>query len=135
VNATEQQRGRSQRHPNSAFNMMALTASAGRLKARCYFLAGPATNVLASPPAVQSVCPEQANLLADILSHRTALMVKQTMDGDVLRLAPVFIPVPDRHPIVIPDGTVSQASRDQFVLPLYDLVFALRMPAVALGVW
>ena len=57
------------------------------------------------------------------------------MDGDVLRPATVFTPVSDQHPLVRPDGTVSQAQRVQFVRPLYDFAFALRTLAGALGGW
>ena len=62
-------------------------------------------------------------------------MARQTVDGDVLRPATVFTPVPDRHLPVRPDGTVSQAPRVQFVRPLYDFAFALRTLAGALGGW
>ena len=62
-------------------------------------------------------------------------MVKQTVDGDVFRPATFFTPVPDRHLLVRPDGTVSQATRVQFVRPLCDISRALRTMAAALGGW
>ncbi|HKI38311.1 MAG TPA: chemotaxis protein CheB [Gemmataceae bacterium] len=135
MNATEQQRGRSRHRPNSAFDVMALAASAGGLKARSYLLTGLPTDFPASVLVVQRLCHDQPSLLADILSRRTALMAKQTVDGDVLPTANVFTPVPDRHPLVRPDGTVSQAPRVQFVRPLYDSAFALGTLPGALGGW
>ena len=135
MNATEQQRGRSRRRPNSAFDAMTLAASAGGLKGRSYILAGLPTDFPASVLAVQRLCPDQPSLLADILSRRRALMVKQTMAGDVLRPATVFPPVSDRRPVVRPDGAVSQATRVPFVRPLSDFAFALRTLAGKLGGW
>ncbi len=52
------------------------------------------------------------------------IMVKHTVDGDALRPASVFTPEPDRHPLVRPNGTVSQTPRVQFVRPLHDIAFA-----------
>ena len=134
MNATEQQR-ESWHRPNSAFDVIALAASAGGLKARSYLLAGLPTDFPASVLVVQRLCPDHPSLLADILSRRTALMVKQTMNGDVLRPATVFTPIPDRYPLVRPDRTGSQATRVQFVRPLSDSAFALRTLAGRLGEW
>ena len=135
MTATEQQRGRSRRRPNSAFDGKTLAASAGGLTARSYILAGLPTDFPASVLVVQRFCPDQPSLLAGILSRRTALMVNQTINGNVLRPAAVFTPVSDRRPLVRPDETVSQAQRVQFVRPLYDFAFALRTLAGALGGW
>ncbi len=143
MNATEQQRGRSRHHPNSAFDGMTtdsafdgmtLGALAGRLTARRNVLAGLLTDSPASV-LVQRLCPDQPSLLAGILSRRTALMVKQTINGNVLRPAAVFTPVPDRHRLVRPDGTVSQATRVPFVRPLSDFALALRTLAGWLEGW
>jgi chemotaxis response regulator CheB len=48
MTATEQQRGRSRHHPNSAFDVLALAASAGGLKARSYTQAALPTDFPAS---------------------------------------------------------------------------------------
>jgi len=114
---------------------VALAASPGGPKALNCILAGLPTDFPASVLVVQGLCPDEPSLLADILSRLTALMVKQTADGDVLRPANVFTPVPDRHLLVRPDGTVFQAPRVQFGRPLYDFAFALRTLAGALGGW
>jgi two-component system chemotaxis response regulator CheB len=135
VSATEQQRGHSRHSPNSAFDVMGPAKSAGGLKNRSYVLPGLPTDFPASVLVVRRPCPDHPSLLADILGRRTALMVKQTMDGDMLRPATGFTPVPDRHPQARPDGTVSQATRVPFVRPLSDIAFALRTLAGGLGEW
>lgn len=85
----------------------------------------------ASVLVVQRLCPDRPSLL----SLGTALMVKQTVHGNVLRLVTFFTPVPDRHRLVRPDGTASQATRVQFVRLLCDISSALRTMATALGGW
>ena len=110
---------------------MTLAASVGGLKAPSYILAGLPADFPASVLVIQRHCPYQPTRLADILSRRTALRVKQTMDGDVQRPATVF----DRRPLVRPDGAVSRATRMQCVRPLSDFAFALRMLAGRLGGW
>jgi chemotaxis response regulator CheB len=130
VNASEQQRGRFRHRPNSAFDVMTLVASAGGQKARIYLLALLPSDFPASVLVVQLLYPDQPSLTGDILSRRTALMVKQTMHGQV-----PLTPVPDRHPLVRPDGTVSQATRVRFVRPLSDRAFALRTLVGRLGGW
>jgi hypothetical protein len=64
-----------------------------------------------------------------VLSRRTALMIKQTVYGNVLRPATFF---PDCR-LVRPDATASQAPRVQFVRLLCDISRALRTMATALG--
>ena len=135
MNATEQQWGLSRHRPNSAFDVMALAASADGLKVRQYFLTGLTTGFPASVLVIQRLCPAQPSLLADIVSRRTALIVKQTMHGDVLLPAIVFTPVSDRHPLLRPDGTLSQATRNQFVRLLLDFALVLRTLPERLGAW
>jgi two-component system chemotaxis response regulator CheB len=104
MTATEQRWCRSRHRPNIAFDVVALEASPGGPKA------GLPTDFPASVLVVQRLCPDQPSLLADILSRRTALMVKQTVNGNVLRPATVFTPVPDRHLLVRPTRAVSHAT-------------------------
>jgi hypothetical protein len=82
----------------------------------------------ASVLVVQRHCPHWPGLL----SRATALMVKQTVYGNVLRPATFFC---DGHRLVRPDGTASQATRVQFAGPLCDISRSLRTMATALGGW
>jgi two-component system chemotaxis response regulator CheB len=63
--------------------------------------------------------------MADILSRRTSLRVKQAEEGDRLAPATVSIAPPDRHLLVNPDGTLSlsQSELVHFVRPSADLLF------------
>ena len=61
------------------------------------------------------------------------LMVKHTVDGDVLRPVSVFKAGPAQHPLVRPNGTVSQTPRVQFMRPLHDIAFAPRTLQGELG--
>jgi two-component system chemotaxis response regulator CheB len=63
--------------------------------------------------------------MADILSRRTALEVKQAEEGDRLNPATAYIAPPDRHLLVNPDATLSlsQSELVHFVRPSADLLF------------
>src|SRR5918996_3336491 len=63
--------------------------------------------------------------MADILSRRTPLQVKQAEEGDRLCAAMVYIAPPNRHLLVNPDGTLSlsQSELVHFVRPSADLLF------------
>ena len=132
MNATEQQWGPSRHRPNIAFDVL---ASPGGPEALDGILPGLPTDFPASVLVVQLPCPDQPGLLADNRSRHTVLMVKQTGYGDVLHPSNGFTHVPDRHRLVRPDGTVSQAPRVRFVCLLYDFAFALRTLAGVLGGW
>ena len=63
--------------------------------------------------------------MADILSRRTPLQVKQAEEGDRLYPATVYIAPPNRHLLVNADGTLSlsQSELVHFVRPSADLLF------------
>jgi len=135
VNATEQQWGRSRRPLNIALDVGTLPASSGGRKARSYLPAGLPPEFPASALVVQRLRRKRPCLPIDIRGRSTALMARQTVDGDVLLPANAFTPAPDGHLPVRPGGTVSQAPEVQFVRPLYASAFALRTLAEAPGGW
>jgi two-component system chemotaxis response regulator CheB len=63
--------------------------------------------------------------MAEILSRRTALEVKQAKAGDRLEPGTVYIAPPNEHLLVDPDGTVSLSHSElvHFVRPSADLLF------------
>lgn len=63
--------------------------------------------------------------MADILSRRTGLSVKEARQGDELSRSVVYIAPPDRHLLVNVDGTLSltQSELVHFVRPSADLLF------------
>src|SRR5262245_59025445 len=91
----------------SAYDVVAMASSAGGLTALGVVLSGLPSSFPASILVVQHLDPRHRSLMADILSRRTKLKVKQADEGDLLATATVFIAPPDRHLLVNPDGTLS----------------------------
>src|SRR5438477_12809936 len=109
----------------SGFDVVALAASAGGLTALSRVLAALPADFPATLVVVQHLDPRHRSLMADILSRRTPLRVKQAEEGDPLRPATVYIAPPNRHLLVNPDGTLSlsQSELVHFVRPSADLLF------------
>lgn len=74
---------------------------------------------------VQHLDPHHRSVLANILTRRTPLAVKQAAEGDRLGPGTVFIAPPNRHLLINPDRTVSltQSELVHFVRPSADLLF------------
>jgi two-component system chemotaxis response regulator CheB len=111
--------------PSAAFDVVALAASAGGLKALSHVLSALPPDFPAAVVVVQHLDPRHRSLMADILSRRTPLKVKQAEDGEVLNPATIYIAPPNRHLLVNPDGTLSlsQSELVHFVRPSADLLF------------
>jgi two-component system chemotaxis response regulator CheB len=111
--------------PHAAFDVVALAASAGGLTALSQVLTGLPADFPATLVVVQHLDPRHRSLMADILSRRTALRVKQAEEGDRLAPATVYIAPPNRHLLVNPDGSLSlsQSELVHFVRPSADLLF------------
>lgn len=110
---------------NAAFDIVAFAASAGGLVALSTVLSGLTAHFPAAIVIVQHLDPRHRSLMADILSRRTPLMVKQAEEGDRLTPATVYIAPPNRHLLVNPDGSLSlsQSELVHFVRPSADLLF------------
>lgn len=111
--------------PNIAFNVVALAASVGGLKAIKTVLSALPADFPAAILVVQHLCPHYPSQLPEILSERTALQVKPAVTGDVLHPGTVYVAVPARHLIVQPNGTLllSDTSKMNFVRPAADKLF------------
>ncbi|MCX6031735.1 MAG: chemotaxis protein CheB [Chloroflexi bacterium] len=109
----------------AAFDVIALAASAGGLTALSLVLAGLPAEFPAAIAIVQHLDPRHRSLMADILSRRTALHVKQAEEGDRLAPSTVYIAPPNRHLLVNPDGSLSLSQTElvHFVRPSADLLF------------
>ncbi len=109
----------------SAFDVVALAASAGGLTAISRILSALPADFPAAIVIVQHLDPRHRSLMASILSRRTSLQVKQAEEGDSLSPATVYIAPPNRHLLVNPDGTLSlsQSELVHFVRPSADLLF------------
>lgn len=111
--------------PAVAYTLIAMAASAGGLAALSEVLAPLPADFAATLVIVQHLDPRHRSLLADILSRRTRLKVKQADEGEALQLATVYIAPPDRHLLITPRHTVSltQSELVHFVRPSADLLF------------
>lgn len=108
--------------PNVAFNVVALAASMGGLKAISTILSALPADFPAAILVVQHLSPNFSSQLPEILSQRTALRVKPAAPGDILRPGTVYVAVPAHHLIVQPNGTLllSDAPKMNFTRPAAD---------------
>lgn len=110
---------------HAAFDVVALAASAGGLKALIQVLAALSADFPAALVIVQHLDPNYPSLMVEILARRVALAVKQAAEGDQLSSGVVYVAPPDRHLLVNPDGSLSltQSELVHFVRPSADLLF------------
>lgn len=113
------------RFPGAAFDVIAMAASAGGLKALTTILSALPPTFPAAILIVQHVDPRHKSLMAAILERRTQLAVKEGANGDRLRPGTVYIAPPDYHLLVDGDGTLSLSHSElvHFVRPSADLLF------------
>ncbi len=116
--------GRVPRFPGTAFDVIGVVASAGGLRALSELLSGLPPVFPAALVVVQHLDPRQRSLLADILSRRTLLRVKQAEQQDRIQPGVVYVAAPDRHLLVNLDGTLSFSHSEpvHFVRPSADLL-------------
>src|SRR3954464_6451419 len=107
------------------FEIIALAASAGGLKALSEVLAGLPAGFPAALVVVQHLDPRHRSLMAEILTRRTPLRVTQAADDGHIQAGSVLIAPPDRHLLVNPDGSVSLTKTElvHFSRPSADLLF------------
>src|SRR5437870_11855674 len=92
---------------NGAFDIVAIATSAGGLKALSQVLAALPHDFPAAIVVVQHLDPRHRSLMADILSRRSTLPVKQAEESDKLQPGTVYIAPPNKHLLVNPDGSLS----------------------------
>ncbi len=119
------QPSRPPRFENAAYDVVAIAASAGGLRALIEVLSHLPAEFPAAVVVVQHLDPRHRSLMAEILSRGTALRVKQAEEGDRLETGTAYIAPPNRHLLVNPDGTLSLSSSElvRFVRPSADLLF------------
>jgi two-component system chemotaxis response regulator CheB len=108
----------------AAFEIIALAASAGGLKALTEVLAALPAGLRVPLAVVQHLAPRRRSLLADILGRRTALGVKEAANAEQLRPGVAYIAPSDHHLLVNRGGFVSltQTELVHFVRPSADLL-------------
>jgi len=110
---------------NTAFDVVAIAASAGGLKALSEVLSHLPTDFPAAVLVLQHLDRSHRSLMVDILRRRISLPIKQVEEGDKLNPGQVYIAQPDHHVLVNSDGTLSltQSPIVNFVRPSADLLF------------
>ena len=107
-----------------AFDVVAVAASAGGMKALQAVLGDLDADFPAAIVVVQHLDPRHRSLLAEILSRHCKLAVEEAREGDKLERGRVYIAPPNRHLLVNSDGTVtlSESELVHFVRPSADLL-------------
>ena len=95
-----------------SFPVIAMAASAGGLKALSVILGGLPADFPAAIAIVMHLSPDHKSILAEILSSRTHLAVKQAHTGDILCPSSVFIAPPNHHLSVVEGGSLELSSSD-----------------------
>jgi two-component system chemotaxis response regulator CheB len=109
----------------AAFDVVALCASAGGFNALRAVLSDLPPDFPAALVVVQHLDPRHRSIMAELLSRRAAIDIKQAALGDHVTPATALIAPPDRHLLVDPDGSISltQTQLVHFVRPSADLLF------------
>lgn len=110
---------------NIDFNLVAIAASAGGLKAISEVLSAIPADFPAAITLVQHLHPNHPSQMAEILNYHISIKSKQAENGDLLRPGMVYIAPPNKHLLVNPDGTISLTHTElvHFVRPSADLMF------------
>jgi two-component system, chemotaxis family, protein-glutamate methylesterase/glutaminase len=109
----------------SGFEIVALAASAGGLKALSDVLAALPRDFPAALVVVQHLDRRHRSLMAEILGRRTSLLVREAREGDTLEHGVALIAPPNHHLLVNAGGKVSLSQTElvHFVRPSADLLF------------
>lgn len=121
------------------FGVVAMCASAGGFNAVQTVLEALPADLGAAVVIVQHLDPHHRSRMAEILTRRVALDVREAHAGDALEPGTALIAPPDRHLLVTDDGRVELTSAPlvHFVRPSADLLFesvAAVYGARALGI-
>lgn len=108
--------------------VIAIAASAGGLNALSVILGGLPADFPAAIAIVMHLSPDHKSLLAEILTCRTPLDVRQAGTGDVLCHSSVFVAKPNHHMFVLSGGIIEisspTAEKVHFARPSTEPLFA-----------
>jgi two-component system, chemotaxis family, protein-glutamate methylesterase/glutaminase len=110
---------------SGAFDVVACASSAGGLNALTELLSRLPGDFQAAIAVVQHLDRRHRSLVAEILSRRTLLHVKEAETGEKLEAGMVYIAPPNRHLLINPDGRLALADSElvHFLRPSADLLF------------
>lgn len=109
----------------AGFDVVAIGASAGGLKALSRVLSGLSGDFRAALVVVQHLDRRYRSRMSEILSRRTPLEVREAREGDVIAPGAAYIAPPDHHLLVNKGGrlTLTQTELVHFLHPSADLLF------------
>jgi two-component system chemotaxis response regulator CheB len=107
------------------FGIVAMAASAGGLTAISEVLAALPADFPVAIVVVQHLDPRFRSRMADILTRRTGMQVKQAEAGEKLSKGTVYIAPPDNHLLVDAEGKIVLTHTElvHFLRPSADLLF------------
>lgn len=110
---------------NTAFDIVAIAASAGGLNALSVILGELPADFAVPVLVVQHVDPRHKSLMAEILGRRTTLHVKEAEEGETIASGNIYIAPPNKHLLVSRGGVLSLTTSElvHFVRPSADLMF------------
>jgi two-component system, chemotaxis family, protein-glutamate methylesterase/glutaminase len=108
----------------SNFEVVAIGASAGGLKALMEVLSRLPADLPASILIVQHLDPRHRSLLVELLQRRCQIRIKEAVDDEPIEKSIVYIAPPDRH-LLLTDGKTYLTSTAfvHFSRPSIDLLF------------
>jgi two-component system chemotaxis response regulator CheB len=111
--------------PETGPAVVALAASAGGILALSEVLGALPADFPVPVLVVQHLAPHHDSIIAEVLDHRTALLVKLAEDGERIEPGGVYVAPPDHHLRVTDGGRVQLGvgERVHFVRPSADLLF------------
>lgn len=108
----------------SFFDIVAIGASAGGVKAITSILGDLPENFPAAVVIVEHLAPEQKSAMAEILQWNCKLKVKDAEDGEDLKPGVVYVATPDRHMLVnYRKIALTSTDRVHFLRPSIDVLF------------
>jgi two-component system, chemotaxis family, protein-glutamate methylesterase/glutaminase len=108
------------------FSIVVIGTSLGGLSALSVLLGALPADFPAPVLIVQHLARKHVSYISTILARRTALTVKDAVDGEVVQAGTVYIAPPDHHLLLLPDGRI-KLSGDlavHFSRPSIDLLFS-----------
>lgn len=110
---------------NDTFPVVAITASAGGLKAIRQILFILPSDFPASIVVLQHLSPNRRSYLAEILDRCTALRVKSAEAGELVRPGTVYVAIPSKHLLVDRDSRLSfsDTAKVNFSRPSANVLF------------
>ena len=123
--SSEPQIATAARFPDSAFDVVAIAASAGGLQALSEVLTGLPADFPVPIAIVQHLDRDHRSMMAEILDKRSPLSITQAIQGDRLRPGHVYLAPPNRHLVAGAEGILllTRTERVHFSRPSADMLF------------